>query len=182
MTDRNTNPPESHEDCDACAVPPSRRRFLRDAFVAAAGTLVALGASRETAFALPVELTRALTRGAGGSLRYPIPATDSVQIDRDNQLILARWANVVYAFNLSCPHQNTALRWDDADHRFNCPKHHSQYAPDGKYISGRATRSMDRLAISRDAAAPNMVDVDVNTMYREDKDPGPYAAALVRLA
>ena len=26
--------------------------------------------------------------------------------------ILVRWSDQVYAFNLSCPHQNTALRWN----------------------------------------------------------------------
>jgi len=38
-----------------------------------------------------------------------VPASDGVQIDRDNQHIVVRWQNVGYAFNLACPHQNTAL-------------------------------------------------------------------------
>ena len=57
-----------------------------------------------------------------------------------------RFQGVVYAFNLSCPHQNTALKWQPDDQRFQCPKHKSRYQPDGTFISGRATRGMDRLA------------------------------------
>ncbi|NUQ21593.1 MAG: Rieske 2Fe-2S domain-containing protein [Gemmatimonadaceae bacterium] len=50
-------------------------------------------------------------------------------IDRDSEVILTRWQGLVYAFNLSCPHRHTALRWNDDAHRFQCPKHHSQYTP-----------------------------------------------------
>jgi Rieske Fe-S protein len=101
-----------------------------------------------------------------------------VQIDRDNQVILVRWQNTVYAFNLSCPHQNTALRWDEADARFQCPKHHSKYQPDGTFISGRATRNMDRLSVRRDA---DTIVVDVDAMYKSNEDQAAWAAAIVRL-
>jgi Rieske Fe-S protein len=68
-------------------------------------------------------------------------------IDKANQVILVRWQNAVYAFALSCPHQNQALRWDAKETRFQCPKHKSKYQPDGTFISGRATRAMDRYAV-----------------------------------
>ena len=86
---------------------------------------------------------------------YAIPAADGAQIDKDNDVILVRWQDAVYAFTLSCPHQNTALKWDDREHTFQCPKHHSKFTVTGDYIadSGRATRNMDRLAIQRSGAA-----------------------------
>ena len=102
-----------------------------------------------------------------------------MQIDRDNEVILARYQNAVYAFNLSCPHQRTALRWNDVDKQFQCPKHHSKYDPKGDFISGRATRGMDRLAITRQGA--NVV-VDIDTMYKEDEDTPQWTAAFVKLA
>jgi Rieske Fe-S protein len=167
------------DDCRACPVA-SRREFLRDAFVAVAGIAATLGFAR-TASALPehfqIRATRALGR-VNDAVTYPIPAADGAEIDREAQVILVRWQNAVYAFNLSCPHQNTALRWNDSDHRFQCPKHHSQYQPHGEFITGRATRGMDRLSIRRDG---NKVVVDVNAMHKQDEDPAGWNAAVVKL-
>jgi Rieske Fe-S protein len=168
------------DQCRACPVS-SRREFLRDAAITVAGIAATLGFAR-SASALPehftIGATRALAR-TGDQLTYPIPAADGAQIDRDAQVILVRWQNAVYAFNLSCPHQNTALRWDDADHRFQCPKHHSQYQPDGTFITGRATRGMDRFSVHR---AGEKIVVDVNAMHKQDEDAAGWSAALVKLA
>jgi len=95
-------------------------------------------------------------------------------------VILVRWQNAIYAFNLSCPHQNTALKWDDRDHGFQCSKHHSRFTPDGSYVagSGRATRNMDRFAIQRDASG---VTVDLDKLYQEDTDGPQWTAAVIHL-
>jgi Rieske Fe-S protein len=163
-------------DCANCTLH-DRRGFLREAAAATVAALGAVGVHPTIAGALPVRWVSALARvGAGPT--YPVPATDGVQIDRDNQVILVRWQNTVYAFNLSCPHQNTALRWDEADARFQCPKHHSKYQPDGTFISGRATRNMDRLSVRRDA---DTIVVDVDAMYKSNEDQAAWAAAIVRL-
>ncbi|HTK55827.1 MAG TPA: Rieske 2Fe-2S domain-containing protein [Gemmatimonadales bacterium] len=112
-------------------------------------------------------------------ISYPIPAADSVSIDTENQVILVRWDAKVYAFNLSCPHQNTALRWQEDEKRFQCPKHKSRYQPDGTFISGRATRGMYRLAIHREGAG---VRVDIDTMYKQDEDRAGWEDAVVTLS
>lgn len=150
-------------DCEGCPLTKGRgrRAFLRDLF---AGVLA-------------VRFGSALAR-RGAQLAYPLPSTDGAIIDKENQLILARYQQKVYAFNLSCPHQHTALRWYPDDGQFQCPKHHSRYRPDGVFISGRATRSMDRLGIQRDGA--NVI-VDVDKFYREDQNPAEWAAAVVTL-
>jgi nitrite reductase/ring-hydroxylating ferredoxin subunit len=155
----------------------SRRGFLRDAAAAAAAALGAIGVRPAVAVALPIRWVSALVR-AGAGATYPVPVADGVQIDRDNQVILVRWQNAVYAFNLSCPHQNTALRWDEADARFQCPKHHSKYQPDGTFISGRATRNMDRFTVRQDA---NTIVVDLDAMYKSNEDQAGWAAAVVHL-
>ncbi len=108
--------------------------------------------------------------------RYPIPAADGVTFDKDNGVIIARVGAKVYAFSLSCPHQNTALRWNADDKEFTCPKHKSHYKPDGAFIDGRATRDMDRLAIKRDGAA---LVVDVDTLYQQDLNTAQWTAAFV---
>jgi nitrite reductase/ring-hydroxylating ferredoxin subunit len=164
---------DAHDACAVCA----RRAFLRRSAVAVAAAMAALGVPRRRAFALPITIIRALRR-EGSVITYPVPAGDSVSIDRDNQDILVRWQNIAYAFNLACPHQNTALEWDDADRRFQCPKHHSKYQPDGTFISGRATRAMDRLGIQLQGT--NLA-VDLDAFYRQDKQPDQWNAAFVRL-
>jgi Rieske Fe-S protein len=84
----------------------------------------------------------------------------------------------VIAFNLSCPHENAAVRWKPAVGRFECTKHDSKYAPDGKYIGGRSTRNMDRLLIKRDGAS---VIVDLSTVVKSDAQPAEWAAAVITI-
>ncbi len=165
----------SRDECGRCELE-GRRDFLRAA-ASLLLTFAALGASAETAEAMTVRSGRAL-RVRGASVTYPIPAADGATIDKQEQVILVRFEGMVYAFNLSCPHQNTALKWLPADQRFQCPKHKSKYQPDGTFISGRATRGMDRLAIRREGET---VVVDVDVMFEEDKDPAGWAAAKIPL-
>ena len=154
------------DHCTGCGPDDGRRRFI----LAATGLAFAA--------ALPMRLLHALER-RGQRVNYPLPAADSVSIDTENQVILVRWEGKVYAFNLSCPHQNTALRWQEGEKRFQCPKHKSRYEPDGTFISGRATRGMDRLAIHREGAG---VAVDVDTMFKQDEDRAGWDAAVVVLS
>ena len=117
--------------------------------------------------------------GAEAERTYPLPAADGVTIDRDAQVILVRHQNRVYAFSLACPHENTALRWREQDVRFQCPRHQSKYQPDGTFISGRATRNMDRFAVRR---AGDTIVVDVNQWFRSDQQAPQWAAAVVALS
>jgi Rieske Fe-S protein len=162
----------AHPECaDACE---SRRSFLQQAL---AGTIAAGAVALADSGALPIGSIRALAAQAD-ERKYPIPEADGANIDRENQVILVRYQGTVYAFNLSCPHENAALRWRGGDGRFQCPRHESKYRPDGVFISGRATRNMDRLGIRRDGAN---VAVDLSRMYRSDSDAAGWAAAAVKL-
>jgi nitrite reductase/ring-hydroxylating ferredoxin subunit len=126
---------------------------------------------------LPVSFARRVT-AAGSERRYPVPDVDGVTIDKSNQVIVVRYQQHLYAFNLACPHENTALKWLPKDGRFQCPKHETRYQPTGVFIGGRATRHMDRLGVRLDS---NMLVVDLNKFYRSDKDPAGWAAATVDL-
>ena len=99
--------------------------------------------------------------------------------DLKEQVIVVRSQGHVYAFNLSGPHENTALKWLPRDNRFQCPKHHSQYQPTGEFITGRATRGMDRLGLKRDGSN---ITVDLDVLYKQDEDPAGWNAAMVKLA
>jgi Rieske Fe-S protein len=163
-------------DCAACSLDADRRAFLRTSAAAVAAALLGLGARRADAMA-PLAFTTA-SAAHGQTRSYAIPTKDGAEIDRDNEVILTRWQGSVYAFSLSCPHQNTALRWLDEDQRFQCPKHKSKYRPDGSFIEGRATRSMDRFSIKRNG---NGIVVDLDALHQEDTDPAGWAAAVVKL-
>jgi nitrite reductase/ring-hydroxylating ferredoxin subunit len=182
MTEDMSEESNIHAECEKqdCFLPTSRRRFLRDSFLSVAGALVAVGMSRTAAFAMPLEFTEP-TRSMGNTRAYTVPATDGALVDKSNEVIVVRWQDSVYAFALSCPHQNTALKWDDRDHGFQCPKHHSRFQADGTYIegSGRATRSMDRFAIAQQGSG---VAVDLDKLYQQDSDSAQWAAAVVKLA
>lgn len=162
-------------DCDGCEL--GRREFLRRAALSALGITVALAGSAPSAAAAPLRLI-APGRDRAGEKAYPIPGQDGVSIDEDSEVILVRHAGHVYAFALSCPHQNTALRWRAEDGRFECPKHHSKYEPDGTFITGRATRAMDRLPIRR---VGQQVMVDVDKAFQQDTDAAGWTAAVVTL-
>ena len=110
-----------------------RRAFLRDAVVAAA----ALAGLTTMAAWTPLV---AQSVQANGTIRYPIPVADSISIDGENEVILCRSKGEVFAFALSCPHQNTALRALPKNAGFQCPRHKSKYQPNGTFINGKATR------------------------------------------
>jgi Rieske Fe-S protein len=169
-------------DCTACPLGPDRRAFLHQTVMLAGGVLAALGVSSESAQALAstaVSLTRAI-RVSGPAHTYPIPGKDGVQIDTDAGVILVRWLGSMYAFALSCPHQKTSLTWLAKEERFQCPKHRSQYSADGYFIRGRATRGMDRYAISRDKGG-STVTVDLSTLKQQSDDKSGWEAAAVKL-
>jgi nitrite reductase/ring-hydroxylating ferredoxin subunit len=105
-----------------------------------------------------------------------MPAADGVNIDRSAQMILVRFQGHVFVFALSCPHQNYAVKWVEGDRRFHCTKHDSVYEEDGRHVSGRATRNMDRYSIRRDG---DSVVVDVHKWFESDKDPNGWNAAFI---
>jgi Rieske Fe-S protein len=131
----------------------------------------------ETAAAVPVVQGNGTETGTGEQA-YPLPAADGVTIDGEAQVILVRFQQKAYAFNLACPHENTALRWKKRDGQFQCPRHKSKYQPDGTFVSGRATRNMDRFAVRR---AGESLLVDVARLLRSDEQPQEWALAVVAL-
>lgn len=168
-----------HECSGGCGgIEPDRREFLRRTTTAVAAALAGLGLSARESAAMPL-LRIAGERFRAKEVSYPVPAADGAHIDTENQVILVRHQGQVYAFALSCPHQNTALRWLDEEQRFQCPKHKSRYQPDGTFISGRATRNMDRLPIRLEG---KNVLVDAEHVFESDKDGPAWAKAFVKVA
>jgi nitrite reductase/ring-hydroxylating ferredoxin subunit len=155
-------------DCDG-----SRRAFLRDVASALAGIAVMPG----DVLPFPIRLATALRR-IGPEAIYPIPAQDGATVDREHEVILVRYQDRVYAFGLSCPHQRTPLRYQEAQQRFQCPKHKSTFQMDGAFVSGRATRAMDRYPLRRQE---DTVIVDLSALLQEDKDRDRWVNAVLQL-
>jgi Rieske Fe-S protein len=164
-----TNTHATDRECPGCEL--GRRSFLRDAAIA----FIALAATGSSAAALPVRAIEALAK-RGRRVTYPIPAADGVSIDKTNDSIVSRTGGKVFVFALTCPHQNTALKWLDGDKRFQCPKHTSKYTPEGVFIEGRATRSMDRFDLHKEGGT---VVADLDKLYQEDQDPAQWKVAFV---
>lgn len=150
----------------------SRREFI-ETLGCFAGALAALGIPRAV-LAAPVTIVESTQ--AGADKVYPIPSADGVSIDRDAQVIIVRSSGHVYAFSLSCPHQNAAVRWVPQHNLFECTKHDSHYTADGTHVSGRATRNMDRMPIRKEG---NMLHVDTAHVFESDKDAAGWNAATV---
>lgn len=177
--DRDWTGPASPDTdaCVGCEIMVTRRHALAESTRALATAALVLGLPRSVASVLGASLRAAPAESRrGDTATYPLPADDGATVDRDNAVILVRLKGSVYAFALSCPHQNTALRWDVDAQKFRCPKHHSEYTPDGVFIKGRATRGMDRYAIRREG---DKVVVDLATLYQDDEQHDLWAAAVV---
>ena len=159
--------------CASCGGSASRRDFLREA----ASLVACVAAAPGDALRLPITLAGAL-RLLGQQAVYPIPSQDGASVDRGHEVILVRFQDRIYAFGLSCPHQRTPLRWQEEQRRFQCPKHKSTFQPDGAFLSGRATRSMDRYPLGREGE--NVV-VDLSTLLQEDRDRDRWVDAMVQL-
>ena len=159
--------------CASCGRLATRRDFLREA----ASLVACAAAAPADVLRFPVGLTAAL-RLLDGEAVYPIPPQDGATIDRDREVILVRYQDRIYAFGLSCPHQSTALRWQEEQQRFQCPKHKSTFQLDGAFIEGRATRSLDRYVIRREG---DTVVVDLSALLQEDRDRDRWVDAVVQL-
>ena len=162
---------KTHSECEGCVLG-SRRAFLGQV----SGVLAAVAVCDEWVAVLGASRVEEIVaeRADQTALTYPAPAGDGVSIDKKEQIILVRLQDKVYAFPLACPHENTALRWRQKDLRFQCERHGSRYQPDGTFMTGRATRNMDRYAVSHTGGS---IVVDLTKLYQSDTHPKEWASA-----
>jgi len=152
----------------------SRRSFLQWSGTCVVGCLGVLAQGTD-AGALPrIDVESVMVQGQ--ERRYPLPTVDGASIEREGQVIVVRDAGQVFALSLACPHEHAAVKWVDNARRFQCSKHNSRYLPSGQYISGRATRSLDRFPVRRDGAT---LVVDVSKVWQADASPHEWEAARV---
>jgi nitrite reductase/ring-hydroxylating ferredoxin subunit len=150
----------------------TRRGFLTHACTDVVAALGIVGESADGQ-ARPIPLTGSVR---GNERVYPTPAVDGVGMDAQASVILVRASGLVFAVSPACPHEQAAVRWIPRAERFQCSKHHSRYTREGRYISGRATRGLDRFPIHREGSS---VLVDVTRVWRADTHPSEWASAVV---
>jgi Rieske Fe-S protein len=71
------------------------------------------------------------------------------------------------------------LKWREKDAMFQCTKHKSKYMQDGTFVSGRATRGMDRYPVE---VSGGSVMVDTSTAILQDQDEARWNAAAASLS
>jgi nitrite reductase/ring-hydroxylating ferredoxin subunit len=142
----------------------ARRAFLKNTALLVSAAVMGSPWGPRDAAALPV-VEGQPDVVAGEELTYAIPAADGAVVDREHGVIVARYLDHVMAFNLSCPHENAAIRWKPALGRFECSRHDSAYSPAGVYTSGRATRNLDRFAVRTQGTS---IVVDVSRLIQSD--------------
>ena len=77
--------------CSACPLVVDRRRFLRNTGLAVLATLVTTGLRPLAALAESVSEIAPI-RKTGTRLAYALPRANSVSVDPENDVIIARWA------------------------------------------------------------------------------------------
>jgi nitrite reductase/ring-hydroxylating ferredoxin subunit len=173
------NEGEAGRACDECpAAAASRRVFLRNVALTVAGALALTASGAPAALAKSVLETKP-SRSRGMRRTYGLPVQDAISIDVDNDVILARWQNHVYAFSLKCPHRGTQLEWHADERRVFCPKHKARFTAEGLYDSGRRTRDLDRYDIARQGST---VEVDLGALRRADQEPDEWRRAVITLS
>jgi len=160
---------------ESCFFFVDRRAFLRAAALGVLGALAGEAALPELARAIG---TTTPTRSRRAELRYVLPASDGVDVDESNEVILVRWQGRAYAFSAKCPHRGARLEWRPAESRVFCPKHKARFRADGAHDSGRQSRDLDRYDIRRDGSS---LVIRLDVLRRADTDPAGWAAAVVAL-
>lgn len=128
----------------------------------AAGTLSGLATIR---FFFPNSAPCRRGRFLAGSIdQFPPGTVDSRWKDTHGLWIVRlpeREGSLLLAVDATCTHLGCQIMWEETAGQFRCPCHGSQFARDGRVISGPATRPLTRYRVT--LLNENMVVVDPNT-------------------
>ena len=99
---------------------------------------------------------------------YAIPSADAIQVDVDNDVIIARWQNRVHAFSTKCPHKGAKLRWLEDEEKIFCPKHKARFGRDGDALTRQyfvSVDAVDAILAELGAAGVGHEPVDRDDLY-----------------
>jgi len=144
-----TNPPSSN-----AVKTVSRRGFLNLAWGSLVGFLAtSLGGTLR--FLFPNVLYEPSQRfKAGKTSQY----LEGVTIDKENRVWFIREGSKMYALWSRCTHLGCTPNWFQAESRFRCPCHGSNFNLDGDVIAGPAPKPLWRVALYRTPDGTLIVD------------------------
>lgn len=128
--------------------PITRRELLNYVWLGSLGVFLAEFAGVGVLFAFPRfregEFGGTFTVGTASEL----PGTDAPpEAFSDGRFWFVRTPDGILALYNVCVHLGCLYNWQDAEDKFICPCHGSQYTRDGDYIAGPAPRSLDRFVV-----------------------------------
>jgi Rieske Fe-S protein len=114
---------------------------------------------------------------AGKTMTYDIPEDGVAVIYKEDNIVMSRIGNTIYANTNVCNHLGCTLNYNAKDSRLDCPCHGSQYELSGKKIKGPASRSLDRYVpvITED----KKIKIDFSIVYKEGEEG--YDSAIAQL-
>nr|WP_290669628.1 Rieske 2Fe-2S domain-containing protein [Ardenticatena sp.] len=138
--------------------PLTRREFLNYVWLGSLGVFFAEIGGMGLLFAFPRfragEFGGVFNLGPASNLP---PVGSPPQVNAKGKFWLVHLEDGVLALYVVCTHLGCLYRWQEAQNRFICPCHGSQFQKDGTYIQGPAPRSLDRFVIRMLDAAGNVL-------------------------
>lgn len=137
---------------------PARRQFLALALVASGTVLGARLAHLALRFGQPVSAAGEYGGVFDLGLLTDVPGVDELPVHVPaGRFYLVQTEDGLLALRQVCAHLDCLLGWDQQSRRFLCPCHGSQFAADGRVLSGPATRSLDRFTVRLTTAEGEIV-------------------------
>lgn len=126
----------------------NRREFLVYAWSAAVALAMAQGAAGVYLFMRPRfsagEFGGRFDLGEAGALP---PTSDAPQGHPAGKFWLVNTEQGPRALYMVCTHLGCLYKWNESDHRFECPCHNSMFSREGELINGPATRGLDQFVV-----------------------------------
>lgn len=124
----------------------TRRDFFWTAWAAFA-TFLAASAASMAKFLLPNVLYESpQIFKAGRPEDFPIGV--STKLIKEQRVWIVKTENILYAIWARCTHLGCTPNWFDAEKRFKCPCHGSNFTVEGDVIAGPAPKPLYRCAIA----------------------------------
>lgn len=135
----------------------TRRGLLYGAWAAFVGVLAG-GAAASARFMFPNVLYEPSQRIKLGSAKdFPTGVT----VDKTNRLWIVRNEKGLYAIWSRCTHLGCTPNWFQAESRFKCPCHGSNFNIEGDVIAGPAPRALWRCAVNTTPDGDLVVDKSI---------------------
>jgi len=143
----------------AAARPVTRRNFLWTAWGAFAAFLGASAGAMGRYMFPNVLYEPSQIFKAGRPEDYPLGV--STKLLKEQRVWVVRTPGSIYALWARCTHLGCTPNWFDAEKRFKCPCHGSNFTIEGDVIAGPAPKPLNRCSVSLLATGEILVDKSV---------------------